>query len=623
MTGIIGAITKENDVQAIIKRGCKVSGYEENYYSYENNWGIAFASQRQYRIEQMSSNVQSMCFQGRGVIAFDGVLYNSHELRQELKGLGYGFKSNSDTELLLTCLHHYGIEQAISRFNGMWAFVWHDLENKKIYLCRDRLGVKPLQYMMEENKLYFGSEIKTILEMADKKFDLNEQKIGEYIAQSLQVTNEETFFRGINHFPAGCYAVIDLTKNIIKEFPIKQYWSLKLEEGLIASEEVLIEEIQNLFYDAVNLQLRSDEQVGVLLSGGIDSSAITGVMHKLLGKEVKLNIFSAVSEDKRFDESYFIDSVAEFLGRSVNKVTLDFGPEEAITLLDKVNWHNDEPVGSFSNVAHYLLMKKANELGISVILSGQGADELLCGYRKYVGFYIQSLIKQGKLIKAMRVLWGFKKRGTIVNQFSIQEAKRYLPKQLKPKEINILGKRVIDNYRPVFIGLGIENDVRRRQVLDVQKFSVPVISHFENRMSRAWSCEIRMPFLDHRLVEKFIGLPIDAKLNHGWTKYIFRKSIETILPAEVVWRKDKQGFVNPQSEWLKKELKEKVKEHFSEESMIVKLELINYERLNEKYEKYCTQRAGTGNIWFKDIFSPLALESWLRQYQKYINKYEK
>lgn len=624
MCGIVGVISKNFNIEATLKKAHEVQSHRgpDNHSEMiveENGWKVGLAHQRLSIIDLAAASNQPMFYKNKGAIIFNGELYNYLEIRKELEKEGIVFQTDSDTEVLLVSLHYYGIEEALKKFNGMWAFAWYDIENRKIYLCRDRIGIKPLQYYIEDNTLFFSSEIKTILEIVGKRFDLNEQKVGEYLAQSLLVTDEETFFKGIYRLPAGCYAEIDLQSQQL-DMKIKSYWSLNADETTVEkSEEELAREIKELFIDAVRIQLRSDVPIGVLLSGGIDSSAITAVMHELLGSKTNINIFSAVSNDKRFDESFFIDSVANHLKRPVHKVTLDFGPEEAMELLDIVNWYNDEPVGSFSNVAHYLLMKKARELGVTVILSGQGADELLCGYKKYVGFYIQQLIKQGKFLKATAVFAEFKKRGTVINQFSFQEAKRYIPEKFRPKEINILGQRVIEKYRPVSVGLGKIKDVRNRQILDIQRFSVPVLTHYEDRMSMAFSREIRVPFLDHRLVEKLVSLPIENKLNRGWTKYIFRKSMESLLPREVVWRKDKQGFVNPQSEWLKNELKEKVQDYFSNESLMVQLGLINYEALNKKFIAYCSQPVNKGTIWFKEIFNPLALESWLRQYRKYIN----
>jgi asparagine synthase (glutamine-hydrolysing) len=157
-----------------------------------------------------------------------------------------------------------------------------------------------------------------------------------------------------------------------------------------------------------------------------------------------------------------------------------------------------------------------------------------------------------------------------------------------------------------------------RQRLDLERFSVPVLVHYEDRMSMAWSREIRVPFLDYRLVEYLAPLGVEFKLHKGWTKYIFRKAMEPLLPESITWRKDKQGFVNPQSEWLKKQLRPKVLELFTHESLISTMGFVDVNNLRKKYENYCEQPTGSGSISFKDIFNPLALELWLRRFREFI-----
>ena len=195
---------------------------------------------------------------------------------------------------------------------------------------------------------------------------------------------------------------------------------------------------------------------------------------------------SAVSDDKKFDESRFIDIVAHHLNRPVYKVNLDFQHNQMIKLLERVCRYNDEPVGSFSNVAHYLLMKKAEEIGVTVVLTGQGADELLCGYRKYLGFYLQEMFRNKDYIGALRSILKFSLNGTVINQFSLAEAKRYLPEMLRPNIPSILGE-ALEDYKPQFLGLQKTISVTQRQVLDIYRFSIPVLTHYEDRMSMAWS----------------------------------------------------------------------------------------------------------------------------------------
>ncbi len=264
-------------------------------------------------------------------------------------------------------------------------------------------------------------------------------------------------------------------------------------------------------------------------------------------------------------------------------------------------------------------MEHAHQLGIQVVLSGQGGDELLCGYRKYLGFYIQHLLRRGRYGKAAQAFIDFWRQGTVLAQFSLSEAKRYFPGSFRPPEIDVSGEALQD-FKPLQVGLPSGVTVQDRQMFDLERFSLPVVAQYEDRMSMAWSREVRHPFLDHRLIETFIPLPMEHKLNHGWTKYIFRKALEVYLPKEIVWRKDKQGFINPQSEWLKRELRERTLSYFGEDSLIFTYGIIDRNRLLKKYDYFCRQAPGKGSIWYKDIFNPLALEIWLRRFAKYISK---
>jgi asparagine synthase (glutamine-hydrolysing) len=309
--------------------------------------------------------------------------------------------------------------------------------------------------------------------------------------------------------------------------------------------------------------------------------------------------------------------MAAHLGRPVNKVRLDIDAQSALRLLTEVCWFNDEPVGGFANVAHYLLMKRAREMGITVILSGQGADETFCGYRKFLGFHLQHLVRSGHWLQAARDLMQFWRQGTVVNQFSWHEAKRYLPR-LSAASLQEVGGPALAGYTPVATGLPSRADVRARQIADVRRFSVPILTHYEDRMSMAWSREVRTPFLDYRLVEAAIAMPVGLKLNSGWTKYVLRKAMQPLLPDRITWRRDKQNFVNPQSEWLKRELRPAVLDIFHGDSMIFKLGLLARAPLVALYERYCQQASEGGIVSFKEIFQPLALEMWLRNYQKSI-----
>ncbi|RTE86060.1 MULTISPECIES: asparagine synthase (glutamine-hydrolyzing) [Gammaproteobacteria] len=552
-----------------------------------------------------------------GCIAYNGEVYNYKEIASSLDS--FKAKTQTDTEIILEAIGKWGITAALSMFNGMWAFAYYDLENKKLYLARDRMGIKPLYYFYDEstNNLYFSSEVKAITSSVKKKFTLNYQAIGEYLSQSLQDTNNNSFFKEIIAVPAGSYIEVDLSDGKFN-LNVKSYW--ELDEACERGSNISESEIRSLFLDSVRLRMRSDVPVGVTLSGGIDSSLIASAMKEELGPDSsqKLNILSVVSPSSLQDESYFIDKMASYLNTDVHKVELDWEKYDKLELIKKVTWHNDSPLGSFSNVAHYLMMEKANELGIKVILSGQGADEILCGYKKYLAFYFQFLIRERHYIKAARVLLSFLRNKSIINQFNFLESKRYLPSFFRKKERSLLGTALLENYKAVDLSLKADQSVNKRQVEDIKKFSVPFLTHYEDRMSMAFSREIRLPFLDYRLVEVFVSMEISKKIRDGWTKYILRRTFQSMLPSAIAWRKDKQGFVSPQERWLKEELRSTVLDTFSESALIFKLKLVNRNELLNAYESFCSQKAEKGTVWYRDVFAPFALELWLQMNEESI-----
>jgi asparagine synthase (glutamine-hydrolysing) len=577
-------------------------------------WELGLGHQRLSILDLSNAGCQPMeSSSGNSIISYNGEVYNYKELHEE--HLKIPLKSGTDTEVILEVIESLGIETALKTFNGMWAFAWYNQLESKLYLARDRAGVKPLYYYNDGKNLFFSSEIKAVLSGPEKSFKLNSQVAGEYLCQSLQDSSEATFFEDVQALPAGSYAIIDLSKDKIT-LDIRRFWDVPATKSNLTFEEAQ-NQAYDIFQDSIRLRMRSDVPVGVTLSGGLDSSAIASMMKENLSEGQELKILSAVSPGSEHDESGFIDIMSDYLGVDVEKVVLGWEADEALELLRKVTWHNDSPLGSFSNVAHYLLMQKAKELGITVILSGQGADELLCGYKKYLGFYVQSLFYSCQFFRAFKVLKKFFLNGTVLNQFNWQEAKRYLPEYWKKNDVDIKGP-ALKNYQPVSLGIRSGQSVSERQTVDLKRFSVPYLTHYEDRMSMAWSREIRLPFLDYRLIELFISLPVSFKMSAGWTKYIFRKACEGFLPSRIVWRKDKQGFVNPQEEWLKKELKDGVLETFNENALIFQLGLIDREALLQNYSEFCLQGSGKGRVWYRDIFNPFALEIWLQQYKDFI-----
>lgn len=570
---------------------------------------VYLAHQRLSILDLSEAGRQPMADTGQASwLVYNGEVYNYRELAGAMH---YRPAGGSDTEVVLECLRRDGAAAALPKFNGMWALAWVSLREGALYLSRDRAGVKPLYVARADGDLYFASEIKTLLALLGRRHRLNVQVIGEYLVQALQDTGTATFFDGIEALPAGSFARIDLCAPVLSVVPVA-YWNPFEAGGRVANPDEVTGRVRDTVLDAVRLRLRADVPVGVLLSGGLDSSVIAACAQRgLRDSGQPVVALSAVSPGQPGDESFYIDRVARHLGIEPIKVDTAWGPAEALELLRTVTWMNDSPLGSFSNVAFYLLMQRAAEAGIKVVLSGQGGDELFCGYRKYLGFHLQELVRQRKFGKLAATAWAFWRNGVLLGQFNLGEARRYLQRQ--PREA-VLGDAVRQGYSPLPLGLPQEG-LAHRQWLDYRHFSVPYLTHYEDRASMAFAREVRLPFLDYRLVELMLNAPVESKLHAGWTKHALRQAFAGWLPPEIVWRRDKQGFSMPQEVWLRGELKPAWQALLNRDAEVFRRGLIDHDALHAKFERFCNRQ---GPIWYREIFAPLALEVWLQAYSEFI-----
>ncbi len=585
---------------------------------------LVLAHQRLSIIDLSDAGLQPMEYgSSEGSLIYNGELYNYLELRTELADLGARFSTRTDTEVLLSALHHWGPERALGKFNWMGAFAWFDRTRGRLVLACDAGSEKPLYYCVDGPRFAFASEIKALLTLLGRKFPLDRDVVGQFVFQGLSDASPRTFFDGIRRIEAGSYAELDVNAESremrTRRFQPPQYAgdpaSMSLQE--------FIQQLRHTFVESVRIRLRSDVPVGVLLSGGIDSSSIAAVSQSLAGDDHAPQLLSAVSDDPRFDESPHVACMERHLRRPAHKINLRVVPDQLMKDLSEANWYNDAPVAGLSAVAHRQLMERAKELGLKVILSGQGADELLLGYRKFLGFYLQSLLRHGRVFKAAAVLSGFIVNRTIVTDIDLGDAMRYLPflRKLNGALANDESEAAtrgewLQAWQPRPLGLG-GGSLVDRQWLDIRNYSVPALCHYEDRMSMAASREIRLPFLDPMLMDLLMRAPDSFKLRNGWTKYAFRRAMEPLLPPEITWRKDKKGFSNPEGEWLKAELRGAVQAAFAPDSLICRAGIVQSEPLLRRYERYRRQPQG-GTIWHREIFAPFSLELWMRRYETWI-----
>jgi|SRR5579875_118675 len=618
IAGIVSAEAREDmaaqlDAMIAAQRHRGPDG-EGNWFGRVGDFTLALGHARLAILDLSDAGKQPMLLPDRrGLIVFNGEIYNYLELRAELEAHGVAFRTRTDTEVLLWALHVWG-EAALGKLNGMWALAWLDFRTGRLMLSRDRFGIKPLYYFREQRNLWFASEIKGILAAVRRRFPINGAAAGRFLMQSLLDTQPETFFEGIEALPAGHSVVFELNQDGQNAVRTVAYWEPPRNDTAEDTEEERIEAVRETFFDAVRIRLRSDVPVGVLLSGGVDSSSIAAAMRQLLGPIADLRLLSATSDNHDYDERPFTEIMARHLGCPVSFVTLERSPQQWWELLGDVIYANDEPVGGFSTAAHYLLMQEAKQLGVTVILSGQGADELLCGYRKFLGFRLQELLALGSPLRAAQLFTGFLRNRTVLNQFEFGEAKRYMGGLFAWGGADIRGPRLMNDGFLLDNGLGGRSLVER-QLEDVERFSVPALVHYEDRCSMAWAREIRLPFLDYRLVNLLLPANPDLKLRDGWTKWIFRKAMEPFLPSAIAWRKDKQHFLNPQSQWLRRELQPAVSELLGGDLLIADAGLVNRDALRRRYYAYCRQRILSGRVSFNDVFNSIALELWARRFE--------
>lgn len=497
---------------------------------------------------------------GEDWISYNGEIYNYLELREALIADGFSFTTNSDTEVVLCAYRAWGVD-CFSRFNGMWAIALWDGRRRCLVLSRDRLGVKPLHYANVDDGLIFASEIKSILDCGYIRARLNSDMAFDFLKWSMLNHRNDTFFQGISAFPPGCYAVVD-DRRVLAPHP---FWTLEEHEVSLAESNrtEAARHFAKLFRDAVSLRLRSDVPVGACLSGGLDSSAIVCQIKQIHTEPVQ--VFNAASDDPRFDERRWCRIVTEATGTKAHYVF----PSEQMLIrdLDELIWQQEEPFASASVYAQWAIMREARARNIPVLLDGQGGDESLCGYRKFYLFYLRELAHKrrfGTLLVQLLALLKNGDRGLL----RWREGVRYLPAFMQrrmPSLAECLTSAGREAWDASALNLSGGASVNQRQIQDLNRYSLPSLLRYEDRNSMAWSIESRVPFLDYRLVEWLVSLPVETKLAGGRTKALMRDALRGIVPDAILDRRDKMGFVTAQEMWMRGALGAEIEACFTAE----------------------------------------------------------
>lgn len=498
-------------------------------------------------LSESGNQPMSIC-DGKYTITYNGEIYNYIELRKELEALGFRFKSTCDTEVLVAAYAKWGIK-CLDKFNGMWAFIIVDREKKSIFVSRDRIGIKPLYVWENKEHIIFASEIKQFFELPDFKKKANSESLLLYLATGYENT-PLTFFEDIKVFPSGSYAEIVMASPSLS---IQKFWNIPESDKSLTDEVQVRHLIKESFYASIWRHMRSDVPVGLCLSGGLDSSSILVAMREKNNLS-QIFAFSACFDDFKYDERRYMEAL--LAQNPVHHVTV-FPDEKILTKnFDTFLNYHDEPVGSFSIFAQYMLMSAARAAKIPVLLDGQGGDELLSGYWNSYMLLLNSVFRSNKsgLIKRLVscLAPGGNKRIFLEAFRSFMEFKRrqtfsLFPFNFKDRLAGILGDNELAKWHITAQSLSPE-EYRKAEI---ETIHLPRLLKWEDRNSMAFSIESRIPFLDLEFMKLVLSLPPEMNMRKGWTKYIFRGGMDSVLPKEICWRKDKVGFDTPQKKWMK------------------------------------------------------------------------
>jgi asparagine synthase (glutamine-hydrolysing) len=522
------------------------------------SFNFALLHRRLSIIDLSSLGHQPMNYDDRYWIVLNGEIYNYKEIRETLITKGYDFHSETDTEVVLVAFVEWG-ENCVNLFNGMWAFaIWDNKENS-LFISRDRFGVKPLYYYYKNEKLIFCSEIKGIREYYSN-INIRQDAITDYLqfGEFRTGKNDNTFFEGVKQLEPGQNFVFR-NKNI----RTSKYWNLeiKLISNSIAN---IIGDFKELFYDSIKLRLRSDVEVGACLSGGLDSSSIVSYASSKFDKQ--FHTFSIIWPGEQCDESEYI----RYVNEKYDTFSHSFMPDlsNVLEVIDKVIWHQELPIPTGSILAQWFVMEKAKNTDIKVLLDGQGADEVLAGYPRFIKSFINEMLLKGN-------------PHPMINNYALLRQYKYSAKSFSA----IL--RDLAKYK-FFRQLGERNfiSLSEHQKDELEVNCIPTLLHYEDRNSMAHSVESRLPFLDYRLVEFLFTISSEQKIRNSRMKYILVESMQDFLPEPVYLRRDKIGFETPIEKYL--ELNKQYYNYDWKKDKLIEEYMVNnpFQRFNYQNKKF-------------------------------------
>lgn len=533
--------------------------------------GVALGMRRLAIIDLVSGNQPMSGEDGSVTIVFNGEIYNFQELTPKLEARGHKFHTHSDTEAIVHAYEEFGPE-CLKDLRGMFAFAIWDDKARTLFVARDRAGKKPLYYTTTPNGTFvFGSELKSLLEHTHVEREIDPQALDAYFTLGY-VPDPLSIFRNVHKLPPGHY--LNFTNG---QVTVKQYWDFELQPRESQNEADYLDELRALLDESVRLRLISDVPLGAFLSGGIDSSTVVGLMARHMGQPVKT--FSIGFHEDSYNELKYARLTAQKFGTDHHEF---FVTPDICDVVDDLVWHFDEPFADSSAIPTYMVSKLARD-HVTVILSGDGGDELFAGYTRYAverkrgGFErLPKPLREGVMRPLSERLphaaWG----RNYLHNVSLDPISRYLDSVSVFTSLN--RKSLYTSDFSAKVGPGgyasslffhlVENvksndPVDRLLYLDSKTYLPGDILTKVDRMSMAVSLEGRAPLLDHKLIEFVTRIPSSLKLTGLETKHIMKTAVKDLVPAEILNR-PKQGFGVPIQEWINQQLRSRIRETLSE-----------------------------------------------------------
>lgn len=501
------------------------------------------------------------------ILIYNGEVYNFKDIQQELREDGISFKSQSDTEVLLKALIHWGMDKTLPKLNGMFAFGFYDKPKNDFYLVRDRMGVKPLYWSLDNDVLGFASELKALKFLPDFQKNLNVGALYNYFRLGF-IPAPLSIYQNTYKLEPGHYLKIALQTHDIQHH---KYWHIP-KIDMPEKQDDILQGLDQLMLDAVKIRMFSDVPIGALLSGGIDSSLITAMMQKKSTKPIKT--FSIGFTNAEHNEAPFAEKIASFLGTDHQSLYVD--PKDGLALIPNLYSVYDEPFGDSSSIPT-LLLSKLTRQHVTVALSGDGGDELFLGYNRY------------PILERFKKFWHYapKIKKAMLSPLLLLSPDHYdnilklLPSKIRPKMIgdkihkfsnSLVQSNIDDLYAHLFgqwsdtdalmskgkkldlIPSNAQNCVESVQSLDFRYYLPDDILTKVDRASMAYALEARNPFLDYRVVSYSKSMPYDMKLNNYTPKWALRTLLKSYIPKDL-YDRPKSGFAIPLKSWLKSELR--------------------------------------------------------------------